>query len=43
VQAFGAEVFDVIEQTPARLQELDGMGPKRTARVVAAWAFPPTP
>ena len=38
VQAFGAEVFDVIAQTPARLQELDGIGPKRTARVVAAWA-----
>src|SRR5256712_7470804 len=38
VQAFGAAVFDVIEQTPARLQELDGIGPKRTARVVAAWA-----
>src|SRR3989441_7774241 len=38
VQAFGAEVFDVIAQTPRRLQELDGIGPKRTARVVAAWA-----
>src|SRR5262249_1607723 len=38
VQAFGAEVFDIIEQTPARLQELDGIGPKRTAHVVAAWA-----
>jgi exodeoxyribonuclease V alpha subunit len=38
VQAFGAEVFDVIAQTPQRLQELDGIGPKRTARVVAAWA-----
>src|SRR2546430_2939230 len=38
VQAFGVEVFDVIAQTPARLQELDGIGPKRTARVVAAWA-----
>src|SRR5438132_177702 len=37
-QAFGAEVFDVIAQTPTRLQELDGIGPKRTARVVAAWA-----
>ena len=36
VQAFGAEVFDVIAQTPTRLQELDGIGPKRTARVVAA-------
>src|SRR2546422_2915620 len=38
VQAFGAEVFDVIAQTPERLQELDGIGPKRTARVVSAWA-----
>src|SRR5207244_4925447 len=38
VQTFGAEVFDVIAQTPQRLQELDGIGPKRTARVVAAWA-----
>src|SRR5919202_736370 len=38
VQAFGAEVFNVIEQAPQRLQELDGIGPKRTARVVAAWA-----
>ena len=38
VQAFGAEVFDIIAQTPQRLQELDGIGPKRTARVVAAWA-----
>jgi ATP-dependent exoDNAse (exonuclease V) alpha subunit len=26
VEAFGAEVFDVIAQTPARLQELDGIG-----------------
>src|SRR2546422_11669438 len=38
VQTFGVEVFDVIAQTPQRLQELDGIGPKRTARVVAAWA-----
>src|SRR4030095_349812 len=38
VQAFGAEVFDVIAQNPQRLQALDGIGPKRTARVVAAWA-----
>src|ERR671931_901124 len=38
VQAFGAGVFDVIEHPPNRLQELDGIGPKRTARVVAAWA-----
>ena len=38
VQAFGAEVFDVIAQPPARVQALDGIGPTRTARVVAAWA-----
>jgi len=38
VQAFGAEVFDVIARTPERLQELHGIGPKRTARVVEAWA-----
>src|SRR6266436_5290837 len=25
-------------KTPQRLRELDGIGPKRTARVVAAWA-----
>ena len=42
VQAFGAEVFDIIAQTPARLQELDGIGPKRTARVVAAPAAVPS-
>src|SRR5919109_1242728 len=38
VQAFGEAVFDVIEQTPNRLTELDGIGPKRKQRVVDAWA-----
>jgi exodeoxyribonuclease V alpha subunit len=38
VKAFGSEVFDVIEQTPERLQELDGIGPKRRQKVVSAWA-----
>ena len=38
VRAFGAEVFDVIEREPARLMELPGIGPKRRAQVVAAWA-----
>ena len=32
------QVFDVIEQTPERLTELDGIGPKRQQRVVDAWA-----
>jgi exodeoxyribonuclease V alpha subunit len=38
VAAFGDQVFDVIEQTPERLTELDGIGPKRKKRVVDAWA-----
>ena len=38
VQAFGEQVFDVIEQAPERLTELDGIGPKRKQRVVDAWA-----
>src|SRR2546426_6781045 len=37
VQAFKEEVFDVIEQTPERLTDLDGIGPKRKQRVVEAW------
>src|SRR5262247_873773 len=37
VQAFGEQVFDVIEQTPERLTDLDGIGPKRKKRVVEAW------
>ena len=38
VRAFGEAVFDVIEQTPERLLELDGIGPKRQQRVTSAWA-----
>jgi exodeoxyribonuclease V alpha subunit len=38
VKAFGVDVFDVIEQTPERLQELDGIGPKRRQKVTSAWA-----
>lgn len=38
VQGFGEQVFDVIEQTPDRLLELEGIGPKRKERVVRAWA-----
>jgi exodeoxyribonuclease V alpha subunit len=38
VQAFGEQVFDVIEQTPDRLTELDGIGPKRKQGVIDAWA-----
>ena len=37
VHAFHEQVFDVIEQTPERLTELAGIGPKRKQRLVDAW------
>ena len=37
VQAFGQDVFDVIEASPERLREVAGIGPKRAARIVAGW------
>lgn len=40
VQAFQAEVFALLEQTPERLPALDGIGPTRTQRVITAWAAP---
>ena len=38
VTAFGAEVFEVIEQAPARLLEVPGIGKVRAARIAQAWA-----
>jgi exodeoxyribonuclease V alpha subunit len=38
VRAFGEKVFDVIEATPLRLREVDGIGPVRAASILAAWA-----
>src|SRR5205814_8191584 len=38
VRAFGEKVFDVIEATPKRLREVDGIGPGRAASILAAWA-----
>jgi exodeoxyribonuclease V alpha subunit len=38
VKAFGVDVFDIIEQAPQRLTELEGIGPKRRALVTSAWA-----
>jgi exodeoxyribonuclease V alpha subunit len=38
VQLFGTEVFDVIEASPQRLREVGGIGPKRMARIISAWA-----
>ena len=37
-RAFSEAVFDVIEQKPVRLHEVDGIGPKRAKSIVAAWA-----
>ena len=37
VKGFGETIFDVIEQTPNKLLELDGIGPKRVATIVNAW------
>ena len=38
VEAFGTAVFDVIEQSPARLQEIDGIGKKRAKKITSGWA-----
>ena len=38
VRAFGEAVFDMIEQQPERLQEVDGIGPKRAQKIVSGWA-----
>lgn len=38
VAAFGERVFDVIEREPHRLTALPGIGPKRVARLRAAWS-----
>jgi exodeoxyribonuclease V alpha subunit len=37
VRAFGEKVFDIIEATPDRLREVDGIGPVRAASILAAW------
>jgi exodeoxyribonuclease V alpha subunit len=38
VRAFGEKVFDIIETTPDRLREVDGIGPVRASSILAAWA-----
>jgi exodeoxyribonuclease V alpha subunit len=38
LRAFGEKVFDVIEVEPDRLREVDGIGPIRASRIIAAWA-----
>jgi exodeoxyribonuclease V alpha subunit len=37
VNAFGADVFDVIEREPHRLRTVEGIGPVRASSMAAAW------
>ena len=38
VKAFGETVFDVIEASPERLREVEGIGPVRAKRIISGWA-----
>ena len=38
VAHFGVDIMHVIENSPGRLIEVEGLGPKRTAMITAAWA-----
>jgi exodeoxyribonuclease V alpha subunit len=38
VDAFGSQVFEVIEQAPERLREVPGIGRVRAGRIAQAWA-----
>ena len=38
MRAFGEKVFDIIEASPDRLREVDGIGPVRAASILSAWA-----
>ena len=38
VKAFGTDVFDVIDLSPARLEEIDGIGKKRAQKITSSWA-----
>src|SRR5947207_5347600 len=38
VQKFGEQIFDIIENESGRLQDIEGIGPKRRREIKAAWA-----
>lgn len=38
VRHFAEKVFDVIEASPEKLREVEGIGPKRAARITDAWS-----
>ena len=37
VAAFGADVFDIVERDPARLRDVEGIGPIRATRIAESW------
>lgn len=37
VRRFGARTFEVIEQQPHRITEVEGIGPKRKSQIIEAW------
>jgi len=38
VKQFGKDVFDIIEASPERLREVEGIGPVRATRIISGWA-----
>src|ERR1700722_13811382 len=38
MKAFNEQVFEVIEEVPHRLLEVEGIGPKRAQRITSSWA-----
>jgi exodeoxyribonuclease V alpha subunit len=38
VDNFGEKIFDIIETESARLEDVDGIGPKRRKKIKEAWA-----
>ena len=38
VEAFGPDVFEVIENEPSRLREVTGIGPGREAKIIKGWS-----
>src|SRR3984957_4293398 len=38
MRAFNEQVFEIIEEVPHRLLEVEGIGPKRAQRITSSWA-----
>ena len=38
VKAFGAEIFEIIEQSPERLREIPGIGEVRARKITSGWS-----